>query len=200
MSARNDRHDALDWLQDLEGGGEAAELALAAAAPETHASPDLFARIRGITTPGAALAGFRERLARHFDLPAAAADRLLAEIPGHARWVAGPAEGTRLFHLEGGPSLSHVDCGLVVTDPGAEFPSHLHEGTELSLILQGAVEQDDGAVQLPGDYVAYEAGSSHSYRSVGDEPLVYAVVLHDGIRILGNREPAANEEEQTEER
>ena len=69
-------------------------------------------------------------------------------------------------------------------DAGAKSPLHVHPSTELLLIHEGALHDDDGAVYGPGDVVVYAAGSSHStFSPAGCHALVvtsrHASVLRD---------------------
>jgi anti-sigma factor ChrR (cupin superfamily) len=47
-------------------------------------------------------------------------------------------------------------------EAGARSLQHRHEGTELIMVLEGVFTDDDGADFLPGQTVAYPAGSCHS--------------------------------------
>jgi anti-sigma factor ChrR (cupin superfamily) len=46
--------------------------------------------------------------------------------------------------------------------PGARSMQHRHDATELIMVLEGIFTDDDGADFLPGQTVAYPAGSCHS--------------------------------------
>lgn len=167
-----------DLLPDFEDLGD-----LALAAPPVRPSGSLRERVLAATRSETSLEGYVDRLCSLLDLGAARVREILAEIGNVASdtWEASPTPGMRLLHFDGGPRVAEADCGLVHFVPGEDFPRHRHVGDEWSLILQGRVEEDDGSVSLPGDLMHRPAGSAHSFRAVGDEPLVFAVVIFEGI-------------------
>lgn len=58
-------------------------------------------------------------------------------------------------------------------EAGARSMLHRHDGTELIMVLEGIFTDDDGADFLPGQTVAYPAGSRHStYSAQGCTVLV----------------------------
>lgn len=69
--------------------------------------------------------------------------------------------------------------------PGVEFPSHGHGGDEWAIILEGEAREDSGAQWLPGDLVHRPEGSRHSFRVVGDRPLLFAVVVRGELDFEG---------------
>ncbi len=146
----------------------------------------LRARVMAIADPATPFAGFAERIARLFDLPDAPVRSILtaAAAPASDSWVDGFAPGMRLFHLQGGASVASSDCGLVQLDVEAAVPRHRHGGLEQVLILAGQAEEDRGELWHPGDLVVRDAGSVHGFRSVGNEPLLFAVVLDDGLELV----------------
>ena len=172
MSARDD-----ELQPDLLGE------ALAAEPVRPHA--ELRTKVLGSIASGSRFAGFLDRLATFFDLAQERAGELIREASGDARsWEVMPVAGVRLFHLSGGPRIAAADCGLVRIEPGARFPRHRHRGDEWSFVLAGeAVEEGTGARWAPGDLVHRPADSAHAFRSVGSEPLLFAVVLHGGLEL-----------------
>lgn len=135
------------------------------------------------TDSGARLDGFLERTLHFFDLSADRARELLeaAAAPQATGWSDFSVPGVRLYHFDGGPRVAEADCGLVHLAPGVAFPLHRHIGDEWSLVLSGSAEESGGARWEPGDLVHRAAGTAHSFRAVGDEAFVFAVVLHGGI-------------------
>jgi putative transcriptional regulator len=128
-------------------------------------------------------AGFLERLSDYFDLPAHRVREILGALSqlDEDAWET-DRPGTRLHHFDGGPRVSEADCGLVRMEPGARYPAHRHLGAEWAFVLRGRAEEDEtGAVWEPGDLVHRAADSVHAFRVLGDEPFVFAIVLHDGI-------------------
>ena len=55
-------------------------------------------------------------------------------------------------------------CALLKYQPGAEVPSHLHQGFEHVYVLAGE-QQDEGGVYPAGSFVINPPGSSHHVRS-----------------------------------
>ncbi len=52
------------------------------------------------------------------------------------------------------------------------------------MILSGAAELEDGTILLPGDLNPQAKGSAHRFRAFGDEPLLFAAFVYDGIEVL----------------
>jgi quercetin dioxygenase-like cupin family protein len=160
-------------------------MAAAEAAPMAP-SAELRRRVLAAVDPATRFEGFVERMAVLFDLPEPRIREILrgADAVAGAGWVATPIPGVRLCHFAGGPRVTGADCGLVHLEAGAVFPPHRHRGVEFSFTLAGAGMEDGGDTWLPGDLVIREAGSVHGYRAVGDEPYLFAVVLHGGIDLV----------------
>jgi len=128
------------------------------------------------------------RLQAFFDLSATAAAAIIRRARQQASWEPGLIPGMSLLHLQPGPSWATADAGLVKLAENLVFPTHSHIGIEISLVLEGELEFDDGVVLRAGDAeLRMEAGSTHSYRVRGPE-CVFALVLHEGIRMGPNRE------------
>lgn len=147
-------------------------------------SQELRARLLRALDPATRFEGFAERLAGFLDLGAARTRELLASIAGAASapWEDDVVPGVRLLHFAGGARVASANCGLVRCEPGALYPRHLHQGDEWAFVLQGEGLEDTGRHWQPGDLIRNPAGSAHSLRSVGEEPFVFAIVLHAGIR------------------
>ena len=56
---------------------------------------------------------------------------------------------------------SDYECFLVRFKPGASSKPHEHMGNEDFLVLEGRLEDCDGAVFEAGDFVSYRPGSRH---------------------------------------
>ena len=56
---------------------------------------------------------------------------------------------------------SDYECFLVRFKAGASSLPHEHTGTEEFLMLEGELEDCDGTVLRPGDFVSYREGSRH---------------------------------------
>jgi len=72
--------------------------------------------------------------------------------------------------------------------PGARSFEHQHESTELILILEGVITDDDGTDFLPGQTVCYPAGSRHSTSS--QEGCTVLVVAHAGSTVVSQTQGA----------
>lgn len=130
--------------------------------------------------------GFVDRMSTFLDLATSNVRALVRSIDVATDPDGGwqPDEpGTLLYHFEGGPRVAEADCGLVRVEAGSGYPAHRHLGDEWNFVLSGTAREDSGAVWNTGDVVHRKAGSVHSFRVIGDEPLVFAVVLHGGIEI-----------------
>ena len=149
-------------------------------------SADLRRRVLALADPGTRFDGFARRVSRLFDLPDVAVQKLLAAAaaPAQEPWVDGFAPGMRLYHLQGGEAVASADCGLVELAVEASVPDHRHGGVEQVLVLAGRAEDDSGGVWHPGDLIVSDPGSVHAFRSVGSEPLLFAVVLEDGLELV----------------
>jgi hypothetical protein len=148
-------------------------------------TPGLRERVLASVDPRQRLEGFVARAARLFDLSHERMREVLraADAIAAPAWVAvGPS--LHLFHFDGGPSRTGMDCGLVQVAAGTVFPRHRHRGLEWNLVLSGAAEEDTGELWLPGDLVVREPETVHGYRVLGDEPILFAVVLEASIEVL----------------
>lgn len=152
-------------------------------------SASLRSRVLAAATAATRLEGFVGRFARLFDLPEPDARRILGEArdAGGQGWVDTPLPGVRLYHFAGGGRVASADCGLVQLAPGTAFPPHRHRGAEWVFVLAGSAEEDGGDLWLPGDLVIREADSIHGFRASAHEPYLFAVVLHGGIELVGER-------------
>jgi quercetin dioxygenase-like cupin family protein len=162
-------HD--DTLVDLA-------LALPAAAP----APSLLDRLLTSVRSSNRFERFVDRVGALTDLAGGASEALLRAIDDDTRWIDGPGEGLRLFHIEGGPRTENAIVGFVGVAPGGAFPKHQHLGVESMLVLQGGVVDDSGREYLVGDELHMTPGSVHTLRAIAElAPLVYLVVAHDGV-------------------
>lgn len=124
--------------------------------------------------------GFRRRLARLFDLSEADADQVLGKLAEPATWE--PLKTLLVHHFTPGPARGNAHAGLIRCQPGVPFPSHRHRGTETTLILSGAVrDEDTGELMLPGDLVTRLADSIHHMTVLPPHECVFAVLLEDGL-------------------
>lgn len=170
-------------LQTIEETFTSVALSVEPVRPSQHLRTRLLASLQ----PQTRFAGFAERVAQLFDLSLERIQELLQAIPmaPATPWAVGPIPGVSLFHFEGGPGVAATEnCGLVHMEPGSIFPPHRHVGDEWALVLQGRCQEHSGKIFGLGDLIHKEAGSEHSFRVLGDEPFVFAVVLYGGLQIL----------------
>jgi predicted ChrR family anti-sigma factor len=162
--------------------------ALALALPAVRPSADLRARVLQSIAGGASegrFAAFVDKIAKLMDATRDTVRSLLDSIDDAAAWEAGPSATSRLMHLPAGPACADCLVGFVKVEAGHEFPFHKHLGDELVLVMQGALRDSDGSVACRGDVVVREGGTAHSFTAIGDQPLVYLVVLQQGVEFPG---------------
>src|SRR5262249_34946606 len=107
-------------------------------------------------------ATFAGALARITDLGGDAVAALLAKVDDTTAWTDAPFPRIRYFHFEAGARAAAVEAGLVRLAPGARFPHHRHLGREVTLVLDGLLE-DRGHAYGPGSVVESAPGTEHDY-------------------------------------
>lgn len=167
-----------------ELGERAAGQLLAATAP---AAPSGSLRARLLTAVRAThrFPDLEARCAALLDLDRASTARLLLSIDEAGSWQPGPRPAVEIFHVDGGPAVEGAVTGFVRIACGEAFPEHEHLGDESVLVLQGALEDEDGTVYLPGDVATKPPGSRHQLRATGPVRLVYLAVVREGVVIDG---------------
>ena len=138
--------------------------------------------------PATRFEGFVKRLSELFDLSDTRIRELLTTIDetDNSSWKVCAIPGTRLLHFDGGPKLADATCGFVKVKPERIFPAHQHQDDEWVFVLQGQAEEDSGQVLQAGDLHHGAVGTSHTFRTLGDEPFIFAVVLFkDNKWLLG---------------
>ncbi len=145
--------------------------------------------IMGAIDPSSRFEGFVERLAELFDLSSKRIRELLSTIDDdqNQSWKASGIPGTRLMHFDGGPRLESATCGLVTVKPGRIFPAHKHQDDEWVFVLQGRAQEDSGRILEPGDLDYGKAGTTHTFRTLGEESFIFAVVLFKDNKWLFGR-------------
>ncbi|NJC42544.1 putative transcriptional regulator [Brevundimonas alba] len=80
----------------------------------------------------------------------------------------------------------HGDCRVILLSigPGRTTPVHTHAGVELTCVLSGAYETDEG-VFGPGDFEEADGEVHHRPRTVSAEPCLCVVALDGQIRLDG---------------
>lgn len=153
--------------------------------PPTALRARLLATVAGVDR----FAPFLDDLTRLFELPAQAIRTLLARIDGPReawqRRLAGVAlETSELFHFAVGPGLAAAGAagGVLRIRAGGSFPSHHHDGDEITYVLEGACAVD-GRPLGPGATIEMKRGSTHDCRALPERDLV-VMVLHHGITFV----------------
>jgi quercetin dioxygenase-like cupin family protein len=176
---------AAETLEELRAIGEAlSSVALA----EEPVSPRNRVRDLLLTSleSHARFEGFVERLTAFLDLGADRVRELLDTVAKVEQdpWQQSPLPGARFFDFDGGPRVAAARCGLVHLEPGLIFPRHRHLGDEWAWMLQGHTQDDSGQIATSGDIVYKPKGSTHSFRVLDGEPLVFVIVLYGGFEIV----------------
>jgi anti-sigma factor ChrR (cupin superfamily) len=73
---------------------------------------------------------------------------------------------------------------MIRMEPGAGYPGHRHVGPEELLVLAGGYRDETG-VHRAGEFVRYEAGSSHRPVALEEGPAcVFFAIAHEGIALF----------------
>lgn len=157
---------------------------LAASAPPVEPSDAAKARLDAALAYGGPFAPLTDALARLADLGRGAMEKLLQAIPDVSQWEAGPGEGIRIFHLDGGPATAGAVVGFVKIPAGGFFPEHTHSGEETVIVMQGTlIDSFDGSRAQAGDRVVRTHGSTHVVHAGDDEDLIFLVVVFNGVYV-----------------
>ena len=83
---------------------------------------------------------------------------------------------------DGGGGAEADSAVLIRMDPGCGYPPHTHLGVEEVLCLAGGYRDEHGTVRA-GDYVRYEAGSTHAPVALAGEVCILYATARGGIRL-----------------
>ena len=99
---------------------------------------------------------------------------------GPWRWI-GPDMHVRDVHAP-----RDGDCRVILLriGSGRTTPVHTHQGVELTCVISGAYETDEGRFG-PGDFEEADGEVHHRPRTVSDEPCLCVVALDGQIRLDG---------------
>ena len=99
---------------------------------------------------------------------------------GPWRWI-GPDMHVRDVHAP-----RDGDCRVILLriGSGRTTPVHTHQGVELTCVISGAYETDEGRFG-PGDFEEADGEVHHRPRTVSDEPCLCVVSLDGQIRLDG---------------
>lgn len=120
-----------------------------------------------------------DRFTSMFDLGEAQARAILkkAASQGDDTFDSCGIPGVQLFYFKGGARAAHATCGVLKIKAGAIFPAHEHQGDERVLILQGTATEPSGRRYRVGEVVHHQKDTRHSFRVVGNDPMILAVRL-----------------------
>lgn len=132
---------------------------------------------------------YADQLAKLYDVSSDRANEILAMMERKKNWDL-PGPGVALVHFDGGPAVQAADCGFVRLKPGAVFPYHRHVGEEYTVVLSGKLrDRTTGREQGPGDVMILDPDSEHEIECIGDEDVIWAARVFNGIEIGGQRPP-----------
>lgn len=180
--------EKLEDSPDLERNlGEIREALSSLSAAETPLRPSagLRGRVLSSISDDSPFEGFVDRLTTFFDLGAERVRSLLGAVGSvpDGQWDSA-LPGAHLLHFDGGPRVATADCGLVYVEANCVIPLHRHNGDEWTLVVGGRFEDGSGQLFGPGDLCHRPPGSIHTLTLVGEEPLLFAVVVHKGVEWL----------------
>ncbi|HUJ56910.1 MAG TPA: cupin domain-containing protein [Kofleriaceae bacterium] len=154
---------------------------LASAAPPVAPSAGVKARLMSSIGAGR-FERFAARLAKLYDFSIDRAREALGLIDRAASWKPElPVPGILAIDIAAGPACAGCDTGFVKIDAGCTFPWHTHRGEEVNVLLQGTLRDHEGKLYRPGDEVVLAKGASHEIAAVGDEDVIIAARVFDGI-------------------
>jgi len=87
------------------------------------------------------------------------------------------------------------ECFFIRFKPGARSTPHVHTGGEDFMVLEGELEDCDGTVFKPGDFVCFAPGSKHwSYSADG---CLLLAILRGGNRQLETNQATTHARKKT---
>ncbi|MEL6266476.1 MAG: ChrR family anti-sigma-E factor [Pseudomonadota bacterium] len=89
------------------------------------------------------------------------------------------------------PGFDDEHVSLLRARPGASIPQHTHEGTELTLVLSGQLE-DQGMTYRRGDVAVCTEDDDHRPRITGEATCICLVVMDGSLRFTGRFSRALN--------
>ncbi|MEO0822418.1 MAG: ChrR family anti-sigma-E factor [Pseudomonadota bacterium] len=212
MSTKPNHLPPNEILADYASGAASPGVALVIASHLTY-SPESRARVGAFETVGGALLADEPAVAMSAsaldsiwsaietgEAPApAAAPQAETALPQPLRDALGGLDANTVpwqFRLPGVseyvlPGYGSERVSLLRARPGAGIPQHTHEGTEITLILQGVME-DCGELYGPGDLAINAEEDDHRPLIMGDETCICLVVMDGNLRFTGRFSRALN--------
>ncbi|MCO7222805.1 cupin domain-containing protein [Pleionea sp. CnH1-48] len=142
--------------------------------------------LSSITEPATYFA-YLHRLASLFELSEEKMQQVLNSIESISQSLAPVGDWRKLGshpifyrHFQGGDASK--ECGLVYLKCGCEFPHHHHIGREVSILIQGELEEDSGTRYQAGDLIVKLPGSQHAFRCCGEQDAILCVLLDESVR------------------
>ena len=191
-------------LADYAAGAASPGVSLLVAAHLNHA-PESRDRVRGYENVGGALLRSEEsvsvgpdalaRTLNMIDLPDEITNDVSPRAEGPLPTVVMDELGVAFdeipwkFQL---PGVSAVELdgfdgekvSLLRARPGARVPKHTHEGTEMTLVLQGCLS-DGGIEYRPGDVAVNDENDDHQPQITGEETCYCLIVQQGSLRFTG---------------
>ena len=192
-----------EFLADYASGALSSGLSLLIASHLTQA-PESRARVQEMEAVGGELLAVSENV----DMSAGALEAVMSRLNG----MDGPgvpepqdpctlprplvdAIGTRFddipwkFRLPGVAShdldaFPDEKVTLLRARPGSTVPQHTHEGTEMTLVMQG-IMLDDGIEYRRGDVAVNDEHDDHRPKIIGDETCYCLIVQQGDLRFTG---------------
>ncbi|HVZ32860.1 MAG TPA: cupin domain-containing protein [Polyangiaceae bacterium] len=127
---------------------------------------------------------FCRELAARFALAETAMRALLATLVDPAVWTPGEPPVHSFVDFTPGPALSPLRAGFVRLSGGAGIARHQHADRELTMVLEGAMVDDQGRRFVPGDVLEMASGSVHTL-TVPEGIETVVALLHGRIEVLG---------------
>ncbi|MBW9262739.1 MAG: ChrR family anti-sigma-E factor [Candidatus Thiodiazotropha sp. (ex. Lucinisca nassula)] len=91
--------------------------------------------------------------------------------------------GVRQYQLAGIES-GNGSVRLLSISPGIRIPHHTHMGGELTLVIEGAYEDEIGHFKA-GDLADLDASCNHQPIAVGNKPCICLIATDDKLRFTG---------------
>jgi len=162
-------------LQEMQSILETLALAEEPVKPSENLKRSLIASL-DVNTP---FHGFVDRFMKLFDLDRDNVEALFSKVVNTPDdfFKSCAIPKTSLSYFDGGPKVSHAECGIIKIEAGSIFPAHKHQGKEWVLVLQGEAVDQSGQAYFPGDIIYSDEKVSHALRVNKASDLIFAVVL-----------------------
>jgi len=82
-------------------------------------------------------------------------------------------------------ACNHSRASLMKLDPGAKAPEHTHRGLELTLVLEGVLEDGAGGRYVRGDLIVADESVIHRPAAGGSEGCICLVAANQPVRLTG---------------